>query len=191
MRVGWGYTELSTWAAQKVGRPDEKGEFFRQWRQSIHSPDDIWDEVIKVTKLPGVTSAPKLQPIETRLVMLQTGMRSPMGIKIKGLDLMDIENLGLQLEKELKNVPGIKESSVFADRIIGKPYLLLDLYRKKAAFYGLKISEIQETIKVALGGSVLTKTVEGRERYGIRVRYPKELRTSPDDLKKILIKELV
>ncbi len=167
---------------------DEDGEFFRQWRGKIHSPDDIWDEIIKVTKLPGVTSAPKLQPIETRLVMLQTGMRSPMGIKIKGQNLEDIEQLGMQLERSLKKVQGVSEASVFADRIIGKPYLLLDLDRNKAAFYGLKIGDIQETIKVALGGKVLTTTVEGRERYGIRVRYPKELRTSPEDLKKVLLK---
>ena len=167
---------------------DDDGEFFRQWRKEIKSPDDIWNKIVEATKLPGVTSAPKLQPIETRLVMLQTGMRSPMGIKIKGLDLRDIEKLGMQFEKALKEVPGIKSEAVFADRIIGKPYLLLDIDRQKAALYGLKINDIQEIIMVSLGGKEVSTTVEGRERYSIRVRYPRELRTSPDDLKKVIIK---
>ena len=168
--------------------PDDEGKFFRQWRKEIKSPDDIWNKIVEATKLPGVTSAPKLQPIETRLVMLQTGMRSPMGIKIKGLNLKDIEKLGMEFEKALKEVPGVKSEAVFADRIIGKPYLLLDIDRQKAALYGLKVNDIQETIMVALGGKKVSTTVEGRERYSIRVRYPRELRTSPDDLKKVIIK---
>ena len=167
---------------------DEDGDFFRQWRSEIKSPDDIWGKIVEATKLPGVTSAPKLQPIETRLIMLQTGMRSPMGIKIKGLNLKDIEALGMEFEKALKEVPGIKSETVFADRIIGKPYLLLDIKREKAALYGLKINDIQETIMVALGGKNVSTTVEGRERYSIRIRYPRELRTSPEDLKKVIIK---
>src|SRR5690606_12924686 len=76
--------------------PDNNGEFYRNWRPEIQSPDDIWNEIVSVTKLPGVTSAPKLQPIETRLVMLQTGMRAPMGIKVKGQDLKQIEAFGVQ-----------------------------------------------------------------------------------------------
>ena len=82
--------------------PDDDGEYFRNWRPEIESPDDIWKEIVRVTKLPGVTSAPKLQPIETRLVMLQTGMRAPMGIKVKGQDLKEIEAFGVQLEDILK-----------------------------------------------------------------------------------------
>ena len=108
---------------------DENGEYYRNWRPEIESPDDIWNEIVRVTKLPGVTSAPKLQPIETRLVMLQTGMRAPMGIKVKGPDLKAIENFGLQLEDILKQVEGVKEQAVFADRIVGKPYLLIDIKR--------------------------------------------------------------
>ncbi len=110
--------------------PDENGRYFRQWRDEIKSPDDIWNEIVQVTKLPGVTSAPKLQPIETRLVMLQTGMRAPMGIKVQGNDLKTIEDFGLRLEKLLKEVEGVKASAVFADRIVGKPYLLLDIDRR-------------------------------------------------------------
>ncbi|WP_417355331.1 efflux RND transporter permease subunit [Flavobacterium sp.] len=166
---------------------DDNGEFYRNWRPIIESPDDIWNQIVKVTKLPGVTSAPKLQPIETRLVMLQTGMRAPMGIKIKGKDLKQIEAFGLQLEIILKEAEGVKGEAVFADRIVGKPYLLIDIDREKIARYGISIEEVQNVLKVAVGGMSLTQTVEGRERYGIRVRYPRELRNNPTDLEQIYI----
>ncbi len=166
---------------------DEGGEFYRSWRPNIKSPDDIWNEIVKVTKLPGVTSAPKLQPIETRLVMLQTGMRAPMGIKVKGQDLKQIESFGIALESVLKEVEGVKKEAVFADRIVGKPYLLIDIDREKIARYGISIQSVQEVLKIAVGGMPLTQTVEGRERYGIRVRYPRELRSSPSDLENIYI----
>jgi Cu(I)/Ag(I) efflux system membrane protein CusA/SilA len=167
--------------------PDKYGKYYRQWRDHIESPDDIWDEIVKVAKYPGVTSAPKLQPIETRLVMLQSGMRAPMGIKVSGPDLKTIESFGLKLEEQLKNVPGIKESSVFADRVVGKPYMELDLDRKKMARYGLSVEQVQKYIEVAIGGMKLTTTVEGRERYPVRVRYPREFRDDQDALKEILI----
>ncbi len=166
---------------------DSNGEFYRNWRPEINSPDDIWKEIVKVTKLPGVTSAPKLQPIETRLVMLQTGMRAPMGIKVKGQDLKQIEAFGIQLENILKQAEGVKTEAVFADRIVGKPYLLIDIDREKLARYGASIDDVQNVLKVAVGGMVLTQTVEGRERYGVRVRYPRELRDKPDDLKQIYV----
>ncbi len=166
---------------------DNDGEFYRNWRPEINSPNDIWKEIVRVTKLPGVTSAPKLQPIETRLVMLQTGMRAPMGIKVKGQDLKQIEAFGVQLEAILKQAEGVKKEAVFADRIVGKPYLLIDIDREKIARYGISIQDVQDVLKVAIGGMVLTQTVEGRERYGIRVRYPRELRSNPNDLQQIYI----
>ncbi len=166
---------------------DNDGEFYRNWRPEINSPDDIWNEIVSVTKLPGVTSAPKLQPIETRLVMLQTGMRAPMGIKVKGQDLKQIEAFGLQLESLLKQAEGVKEQAVFADRIVGKPYLLIDIDREKIARYGVSIEDVQSVLKVAIGGMAITQTVEGRERYGVRVRYPRELRANPTDLQQIYI----
>ena len=166
---------------------DNDGEFYRNWRPEINNPDDIWNEIIKVSKLPGVTSAPKLQPIETRLVMLQTGMRAPMGIKVKGQDLKQIEAFGVQLESILKQADGIKKEAVFADRIVGKPYLLIDIDREKIARYGISVEDVQNVLKVAVGGMQITQTVEGRERYGIRVRYPRELRANPNDLKQIYI----
>ncbi|WP_298903059.1 efflux RND transporter permease subunit [uncultured Psychroserpens sp.] len=166
---------------------DEDGEYYRNWRPEIESPDDIWNEIVRVTKLPGVTSAPKLQPIETRLVMLQTGMRAPMGIKVKGQDLKQIEAFGVQLEDILKQAEGVKKEAVFADRIVGKPYLLIDIDREKIARYGISVHDVQEVLKVAVGGMVLTQTVEGRERYGVRVRYPRELRANPTDLQQIYV----
>jgi len=166
---------------------DKDGEFYRNWRPEIQSPNDIWNEIVKATKLPGVTSAPKLQPIETRLVMLQTGMRAPMGIKVKGQDLKQIEAFGIQLENILKQAEGVKQEAVFADRIVGKPYLLIDIDREKIARYGITIEEVQNVLKVAVGGMVLTQTVEGRERYGVRVRYPRELRANPTDLEQIYV----
>ena len=178
------------WQSLNAGQqliPDADGEFYRNWRPEIQSPDDIWKEIIRVTKLPGVTSAPKLQPIETRLVMLQTGMRAPMGIKVKGQDLKKIEAFGVQLESILKQAKGVKKEAVFADRIVGKPYLLIDIKREKLARYGISIQDVQDVLKVAVGGMVITQTVEGRERYGVRVRYPRELRANPSDLEQIYI----
>ena len=163
------------------------GEFYRNWRNHIKSANDIWSEIVKVTKLPGVTSAPKLQPIETRLIMLQTGMRAPMGIKVKGQSLEQIEQFGLQLESILKQIPGVKKEAVFADRIVGKPYLLIDIDREKIARYGLSIDNVQSTLEVAIGGKMITQTVQGRERYGVRVRYPREQRTSPEDINDIYV----
>ncbi|WP_298350584.1 efflux RND transporter permease subunit [uncultured Dokdonia sp.] len=185
--VNYEKASLKTTATRNDLIEDEDGEYYRNWRPDIESPDDIWNEIVRVTKLPGVTSAPKLQPIETRLVMLQTGMRAPMGIKVKGPDLKSIENFGLQLEDILKKAEGVKEQAVFADRIVGKPYLLIDIKRDQLARYGISIMDVQEILQVAVGGMPLTQTVEGRERYAVRVRYPRELRANPDDLKNIYV----
>jgi Cu(I)/Ag(I) efflux system membrane protein CusA/SilA len=167
--------------------PDKKGEYFRQWRDNIKTPDDIWKEIVRQSNLPGLTSAPKLQPIQTRLVMLQTGMRAPMGIKVYGPDLQTIEKTGYEIEGYLKNVPGVEPSSVFADRVVGKPYLEIAIDRKAISRYGLTIDDMQMYISSAIGGMNLTTTVEGRERFPVRVRYARELRDNPDDLKKVLI----
>ncbi|PKP26887.1 MAG: cation transporter [Bacteroidetes bacterium HGW-Bacteroidetes-2] len=166
---------------------DKKGEYYRNWRKHIKNPDDIWDEIVKATNIPGVTSAPKLQPIETRLVMLQTGMRAPMGIKVYGPNLLTIQKFGLQLEGILKEVPSVKAEAVFADRTVGKPYLEIDIDRNAIARYGLSIEDVQQTIETAIGGMEITTTVEGRERFPVRVRYPQELRDDPESIKKILV----
>ena len=166
---------------------DDQGNYYRNWRPHIQSPDDIWNEIVQVTQLPGITSAPKLQPIETRLVMLQTGMRAPMGIKVYGPDLETIENFGVALEAILKEVPSVKAEAVFADRIVGKPYLHLNINRDEISRYGLTINDVQQTIATAVGGMKITTTVEGRERFPVRVRYPRELRDNPEALGNILI----
>lgn len=167
--------------------PHKNGKFFRQWRKSIQSPNDIWNEIVKHSEIPGLTSAPKLQPIETRLVMLQTGMRAPMGIKVFGPDLESIENTALNIEQQLKHVEGVSPNSVFADRMVGKPYLELDINRDALARYGISMQKIQSVIGSAIGGMELSKTVEGRERFPIRMRYARELRDNPNDIEDILI----
>lgn len=167
--------------------PEKGGGVYRNWRKHIHGPDDIWHEIVAATQLPGVTSAPKLQPIETRQVMLQTGMRAPMGIKVFGPDLETIQEFGFALEEILKQVPSVKSEAVFADRVVGKPYLILDIDRNRIARYGLSVEKVQETIQTALGGMTLSKTVEGRERYSVRIRYPRELRGDPEQIKNILV----
>lgn len=177
--------QLQIGREELIEYPD--GQYFRNWRSHIKSPNDIWNEIVKVTNIPGVTSAPKLQPIETRLVMLQTGMRAPMGIKVYGHDLNKIEQFGMQLEAILKEVPSVKAETAFADRIVGKPYLHLAIDRDAIARYGLSVEQVQQTIETAIGGMNITTTLEGRERFPVRVRYPRELRDDPDKLKKILV----
>ncbi len=167
--------------------PDDDGKPYRQWRDHINSPDDIWDEIVKAGKLIGTTSAPKLQPIAARLVMLQSGMRAPMGVKVKGPDLETIDRVGLDIERLLKEVPSVEPTAVIADRIVGKPYLEIDIDREAIARYGIHIRQVQDIIEVAVGGKRLTTTVEGRERYPVRVRYQRELRNTIEELGKILI----
>ena len=166
---------------------DENGEYFRQWRPQIKKPLDIWNEIVKVTNIPGLTSAPKLQPIEARLVMLSTGMRAPMGLKVYGPDLETIEKAGLLFEKALKDVNSVKASSVFYDRSVGAPYIEIKLNREAMARYGMTVADVQEILQVAVGGMALSSSVEGRERFPMRVRYARELRDNPEDMKHILI----
>jgi Cu(I)/Ag(I) efflux system membrane protein CusA/SilA len=167
--------------------PDENGKPFRQWREKIKNSDDIWNEIVKVAQVPGTTSAPKLQPIAARIVMLQSGMRAPMGLKVYGPDLETIEKVALNLEGHLKKVPSIQPTAVFADRVVGKPYLEIEIDRKAIARYGISIRNVQNVIEVAIGGRRITNTVEGRERYPVRVRYQRELRDDIEDIEGILV----
>ncbi len=168
--------------------PDPNGEYYRQWRDKIESTDDIWQEIVKKTEsFPAITSAPKLQPIETRLVMLQTGMRAPLGVKVFGPDLETINQFSLKMEKVLKEVPGILPSTVFSDRLLGKPYLNIDINRQAIARYGLTVERVQRYIEIGIGGNKLTTTVEGRERFPVRVRFARDWRFSPEKLSQIPI----
>lgn len=166
---------------------DPDGRPFRQWRDSIESQNDIWKEIVAAAEIPGTTSAPKLQPIETRIVMLQSGFRAPMGIKVFGPDLETIDTFGLELERLLKQVPSVEAAAVFADRVVGKPYLEINIDRERIARYGVSVAGFQEVIEVAIGGKPLTMTVEGRERYPVRVRYQRELRDELETLGDILV----
>ncbi len=167
--------------------PDARGRIYRQWRDHIRTPDDIWDEIVKAARIPGTTSAPKLQPIAARIVMLQSGMRAPMGVKVKGPDLETIELVGLEIEKHLKEVPSVEPAAVVADRIVGKPYLEIVPDRQALARYGIPIRKFQDVIEIAIGGRRVTTTVEGRERFPVRVRYSRELRDNIESLGKILV----
>jgi Cu(I)/Ag(I) efflux system membrane protein CusA/SilA len=166
---------------------DSRGDYFRQWRPHIKRTDDIWQEIVNVSHLPGLTSSPKLQPIEARLVMLSTGMRAPMGLKVSGADLASIEQGGKALEAALKEVPSILPSTVFYDRAVGAPYIEIKLHRQNMARYGITVADLQEIISSAVGGMPLTTTVEGRERFPVRLRYPRELRSDPDELARLII----
>ncbi|MEA2068499.1 MAG: efflux RND transporter permease subunit, partial [Verrucomicrobiota bacterium] len=166
---------------------DANGNRIRQWRNHIRTPDDIWKEIVKAAKMPGTTSAPKLQPIAARIVMLQSGMRAPMGVKVQGPDLDTIEKVGLEIEKLLKEVPSVEPAAVIADRIVGKPYLEIVPDREALARYGIPIRKFQDVVEIAIGGKKVTSTVEGRERFPVRVRYPRELRDSIEALDRILV----
>ncbi len=167
--------------------PDENGRPFRQWRDSIHSPKDIWDEIAAAAAIPGMTTASRLQPIETRRIMLQTGMRATMGVKVYGPDLETIEKVGIEMERILGEVPAVQPGTVTADRVVGKPYLEIEIDREALSRYGLSIARVQDVLEVAVGGKPLTTTVEGRERYPVRVRYQRELRDTIESLSGILV----
>ncbi|ACU90391.1 efflux RND transporter permease subunit [Desulfomicrobium baculatum] len=179
--------------------PDEDGQPLRLWRPAldpdlnpgraawdgIRSPEDIWDEIVKAADVPGMTSAPKLQPIAARIVMLQSGMRAPMGVKIKGPDLRTIESVAMEVERLLKEVPMVQPAAVVADRIVGKPYLEIVPDREAISRYGIMLATVQEIIQASVGGMVATTTIEGREVYPIRVRYMRDLRDSAESLERI------
>jgi len=146
--------------------------------------DEILTELQEKTAIPGVLPT-FLQPIQTRLVMLQTGFRAMMGVKIYGSDLKEIERIGLEIEQLLKQVPGATD--IVADRIVGKPYLEFEIDRDRIARYGVSIRAVQDVIEIAIGGMNIMESVEGRERYPIRVRYLREFREDIPELEKILV----
>jgi len=145
---------------------------------------EILEELQERTAIPGVLPT-WLQPIQTRLVMLQTGFRAMMGVKIYGSDLKEIERIGLDIERILQRVPGTTD--VVADRIVGKPYVEIKIEREKAARYGVNIRDVQDVIEMALGGMNLMESVEGRERYPIRVRMGRDFREELDSFGELLV----
>lgn len=146
--------------------------------------DEILAEMQAKTAIPGVLPT-FLQPIQTRLIMLQTGFRAMMGVKIYGSDLREIENIGLQIEQLLHEVPGATD--IVADRIVGKPYIQIDIDRDRLGRYGVNIRDVQDIVEMALGGMNLMETVEGRERHPIRIRLARDFREDLDAINRISV----
>ncbi len=179
----------SEWRTRPVRR------VFSAWPAWLKAPLAwLWPEERRITKdevlfelqskaaIPGVLPS-WLQPIQTRLVMLQTGFRAMMGVKIYGADLREIERIGIQMEQLLREVPGAAD--VIADRIVGKPYLQIELDRERMARYGVNVRDVQEVVETALGGVNIMESVEGRERYPIRVRLARDFRGDLEAIERI------
>ncbi len=154
-----------------------------QWRVGL-TYDKLVAAMDSAVRMPGVTNAWTM-PIKGRIDMLATGIRTPVGVKIFGPDLAVLERLGKDVERAVKSVPGTR--SAFAERAVSGYYLDIDIDRAAAARHGLNVGDIQSVIATAIGGMTITQTVEGRERYGVRVRYPQELRDTPERLADVLI----
>ncbi|MEQ9071387.1 MAG: efflux RND transporter permease subunit, partial [Gimesia chilikensis] len=152
-----------------------------QWRPGV-TTNDIWDQINAVATLPGVTPASPLQPIEGRVVMLQRGIKASMAIRINGDSLDGLAQASIAVADHLKQIPQVNAATVNPDIVLGKPYVEFDVSRETAARYGMSTAMVNEVIETALGGSNVTRTVEGRERYPIRVRYERNLREQIDEL---------
>jgi Cu(I)/Ag(I) efflux system membrane protein CusA/SilA len=150
-----------------------------QWREGETS-ESLKAELDQLVKLPGLTNA-WVMPIKTRIDMLATGIKTPVGIKIAGSDIRVIQALGLEIEKILEHFPGT--ASVYSERVAGGRYIKVDINRNKAARYGLNIADVQQVVATAIGGVNVTQTVEGLERYPVNLRYPQDYRDSPEQLK--------
>jgi len=150
-----------------------------EWREGV-TIDSIKEELNQRLKLPGVTNA-WVWPIKTRIDMLATGIKTPVGIKIGGADLGVIEGIGKEIEQVLLGVPGT--TSAYAERVAGGRYVTVDINREQASRYGLNIDDVQDVVKTAIGGMNVTETVEGLERYPVNLRYPRYMRDSLEQLK--------
>jgi len=153
------------------------------WRPGM-TYDGLVAAMDSAVRLPGITNAWTM-PIKARIDMLATGIRTPVGIKLFGPDLSELERLGKQVERVVQTVPGTR--SAFAERAVSGYYLDIDIDRAAAARHGLNVGDVQAVIATAVGGMTITQTVEGRERYGVRIRYPQELRDTPERLASVLI----
>ena len=154
-----------------------------EWRPGMTS-EKLIAQMDSAVRLPGVTNAWTM-PIKGRMDMLATGIRTPVGIKIFGADLGELERIGRLIEDGVRMVPGTR--SVFAERAVSGYYLDIDIDRAAAARHGVNVADVQAVIATAIGGMTITQTVEGRERYGVRVRYPQELRATPEQLASVLV----
>ena len=155
-----------------------------EWREGV-TARDVWDEINRVATLPGVTPASALQPIEGRVVMLQSGIKAPMAIRIYGDDLSKLADAAMDVAGQLKKSPLINAGTVNPDIVLGKPYIEFTVDREAASRYGMSASMVNQIIETALGGMNLIKTVEGRERYPVRLRYNRDLRERIDQLSRL------
>ncbi|MHC4562816.1 MAG: efflux RND transporter permease subunit [Planctomycetota bacterium] len=182
---------IETVVTYKPEYAQQDGQWVRQWRDHIHDPDDIWDEIQRAGKVPGANIASKLQPIETRLLMLQSGITAKMAVKVFGPSLEAIEAAGDQIGKSLGDLPGVRRETINVDRVVGKPYLVVDMTARQARAamkrHGLNPRNVLDIVQGAIGGQRITTTVEGRERYAVRVRYQRELRDDIEQMERILI----
>jgi Cu(I)/Ag(I) efflux system membrane protein CusA/SilA len=197
------YLQRGRFSRDDQGRliPDGTGKPFRLWRPpldpeinpdrspwpGIRRPDDIWERIVAAAQIPGTTTASKLQPISARIVMLQSGIRSSTGVKVQGPDLASVEQASRDIERLLRQVRAIAPETVIADRIVGQPYLEIEIDRQAIAQQGLRLEQVLEVIEYAIGGRTIAQTVEGRERYPVRVRYLRELRDNLESLGGILV----
>ncbi|WP_040521598.1 efflux RND transporter permease subunit [Aliiglaciecola lipolytica] len=149
-----------------------------QWREGV-TIDQIREELDQVVRLPGLTNA-WVMPIQTRIDMLATGIKTPVGIKVAGADIKVIQRIGQDIENLLGEMDGT--SSVYSERVAGGRYIKVDINREKSARYGLNINGVQQVVATAIGGMNITETVEGLERYPVNVRYPQSYRDSPEAL---------
>ena len=154
-----------------------------EWRPGM-TPQKLIAELDGMIRFPGLTNAWTM-PIKTRIDMLSTGIKTPVGIKVSGPDLSVLESLGEQIEATLREVPGTL--SVYAERVVGGNYLDIDIDRKKIARYGLTIGDVQDVIQIAIGGMNISQAVEGLERYPINLRYSRELRDDISSLRRVLV----
>jgi Cu(I)/Ag(I) efflux system membrane protein CusA/SilA len=154
-----------------------------EWPKGM-TVDKLTDELNAAVQIPGVTNAWTM-PIKTRIDMLSTGIKTPVGIKISGSNLQTLQDLGEQIEKVVRNIPGTQ--SVYAERVMGGNYLDFNIDRDAIARYGLTVGDVQDVIQTAIGGMNITTTVEGLERYPVNLRYSRELRDSVEALRQVLV----
>ena len=154
-----------------------------QWREGL-TGQDLRHELDQLIQFPGLTNA-WVMPIKTRIDMLATGIKTPVGIKVSGPDLIEIQKIGQQLEQVLADVKGT--ASVYSERVVGGRYIKIDIQRRQAAQYGMSIKDVQQIISSAIGGKNIAESVEGDKRYPINLRYPQHYRDSPEQLARLPI----
>ena len=168
---------------------DAEGNRVRNWGDDVRSPDDIWDKIAAVARTLGSTGAPRLQPIQTRLVMLQTGMRAPMGVKVYGENLRQLEDAAVAIEKALRTVASIRSETVAASRVVGKPYLQVnvrsDFARRQMRLYQIRPADVLNALAGYTGGRMVTTSIDGRIRIPVMVQLQREFRDSVEAIERL------